>query len=262
MSRRTHSDAVRRNIAGDYRVSPDDRTATDRHSVQNGSARSEPGTILDDNAAPAYALLNYGPADVIKIVIYRQYLYLRRDKYRIANGYTTLAAHDHRFANECVATDVDKCMRQVAEIEDVQFSVVHDRAAVANRDPAGRCVQIDTAIQIHPMTESNVARMSQAHIAFDRTHAVRTQDEAVSDSAQTDSEQPGNVSQQRGPQALPGILDGSVCLRLDVVIKPIAQRSASKFDSHTVSSVRPERRRRRWWRSPPSATRAAPRPES
>src|SRR5204863_931422 len=103
----------------------------------------------------------------------------RANQNRVANGDATLASDHHRLADEGAPAYLYICVRQRAEVEHVQLSVVHDERLVADVDAAGAGMQVGAAVKVDAMAEANVLGKGDSHTVLDGCEPVDAHDQLV-----------------------------------------------------------------------------------
>jgi hypothetical protein len=79
----------------------------------------------------------------------------------------------------------------------MQNRSMHHNRSGSNVYPTRAGVEVDSLVQIHTVTQANVVRKPQTNAAFDRGSAVHAQDEAIEQTAQSNTNDRGNPSKQK-----------------------------------------------------------------
>ena len=87
-------------------------------------------------------------------------------------------------------------MGHAPKIVDMQNRPVHHDSPGPDLDPVRAGMEIDSFVQVHAVTETDVVGKPQTDAAFDRGSAIHAQDQAVKQTAQSHADDRGNPPKQ------------------------------------------------------------------
>jgi len=106
----------------------------------------------------------------------------RRGVHPVSDGNTALSADNGIFSNQAVPANPDAGLGHAAKIVDMQDGAVHDECIVANFNPAGAGMKINTFIQVCAFSQVDIAGIPQADIFFNCSNPIHLEDHAVKNS--------------------------------------------------------------------------------